>query len=130
MLTLLCINWTASFAQTGKDTVACYTQSELLKIANKMVHADECDSLYSISEKQLEARTNQIYAYITAMQAKDKEIAANNSVVILKEKIIAGKDVEMTGLRDINKKANRRLKWTRIGWISTSAVLTYFVLTK
>ena len=130
MLTLLCINWTVSFAQNGKDTVACYTQSELLKIANKMVHADECDSLYSISEKQLEARTNQIYAYITAMQAKDKEIAANNSVVILKEKIIAGKDVEITGLRDINKKANRRLKWTRIGWISTSAVLTYFILTK
>jgi len=121
---------TALYAQTGKDSVICYTQSELLKIANISTYAHECDSLYSISEKQLELRSQEVYAYRVALQAKDKELGAAKSLVVLREQIIAGKDNEITGLRDINKKSGRKLKWTRIGWISTSAILTYVILTK
>ena len=129
-VTLILLSWTALYAQTGTDTsdVVCYTQSELLKIANKMIHANECDSLYGIATKQLQLKTEQGYAYRVALEAKDKELASAKSVVVLKEKIIAGKDEEIGGLRDVIKKDNRKLKWTRIGWISTSAMFTYLIL--
>ncbi len=127
---LLLSSWTVLFAQTGKDSIACYTQSELVKIADVFIHGQECDSLYSICEKQLEFQTNSNFAYKMALSAKNKELSAVESVVVLKENLIAGKDTEITGLRDINKKVNRKLKWTRIGWISTSALFTYFILTK
>jgi len=128
---LILISWTALSAQVGDTSaIKCYTQSELLKIANKMIHSKECDSLYTIASKQLQLKTEQGYAYRVALSAKDKELASAKSVVVLKEKIITGKDEEIGGLRDIQKKDRRKLKWTRVGWISTSAILTYIILTK
>lgn len=126
------ISWTALSAQTGKDSsaVKCYTQFELIRIADQMVHAKECDSLYSIVTKQLQHKTDEGYAYRVALSAKEKELGSAQSVVVLKENIISGKNDEIGGLRDLQKKEKRKLRWTRIGWISTSAVFTYLILTK
>lgn len=95
-----------------------------------MIHAKECDSLYTIATKQLQIKTEQGYAYRVALAAKEKELASAKSVVVLKENIITGKDNEIGGLRDVLKKDNRKLRWTRIGWISTSAVFTYLLLSR
>jgi hypothetical protein len=121
---------TALYAQSGKDSIVCYTQSELVKIANKMTYANECDSLNNICEKQLKIKTEQGYAYQMAIYAKDTAMTSLKSVVVLKEGIISGKDLEIVGLRDALKKDKRRLRWTRIGWLSTSGVLVYILLTK
>jgi len=130
MLTLLFTSWIALYAQIGRDTLAVYNQSELVKIANMSVRVHECDSLLNITNKQLDLELNAGYAYRLTIHAKNKELDAANSIVVLKEQLIAGKDAEITGLRDINKKSNRKLKWTRIGWLSTSAILTYIILTR
>lgn len=131
MLTLLFFSLTALYAQTGKDTAkVCYNQEELNKIADKMVFAHEADSLRKVAEKQVQHLTDQSYALMMTIKAKQEEVDAQKSIVVLKEGIISGKDTEIGGLRDVIKKDNRKLKWTRIGWISTSAVLTYLLLTK
>lgn len=124
------LSLTALYAQVGKDSIVCYKQSELVKIANMMNHAHECDSLYGIVSKQLQLKTEQGYAYREALSAKDKELNSVINIAILKDKIILGKDIEIGGLRDVLKKGNRQLKWTRIGWLSTSALLTYIILRK
>lgn len=130
MLVLLFSSLTASYAQTGKDSVVCYTQSELLKIADKMVFAHEADSLRKVAEAQVQHLTDQSYALMMTIKAKQEEVNAQKSIVVKKEEIISGKDLEIVGLRDAIKKENRKLKWTRIGWISTTGILTYLLLTK
>lgn len=130
MLVLLFSSLTASYAQTGKDSVVCYTQSELVKIADKMVFAQEADSLRKVAEKQVQHLTDQSFALRMTIGAKQKEVDAQKSIVVKKEEIISGKDIEIVGLRDAIKKENRKLKWTRVGWISTSGVLVYLLLTK
>lgn len=130
MLVLLFSSLTASYAQTGKDSIVCYTQSELVKIADKIVFAQEADSLRKVAEKQVQHLTDQSFALRMTIGAKQKEVDAQKSIVVKKEEIISGKDIEIVGLRDAIKKDNRKLKWTRIGWISTSGVLVYLLLTK
>ncbi len=122
---------TALYAQTGSDTAKiCYTQAELNKIADKMIFAQEADSLRKVAEKQVQHLTDQSYALRMTIGAKQKEVDAQKSIVVIKEDIITGKDEEIGGLRDVQKKDKRKLKWTRVGWISTSAIFTYLLITK
>jgi hypothetical protein len=119
------------YAQTGKDTArVCYTQAEMLKIANKITYAQEVDSLHKVAEKQIQHLTDQSYALRMTIDAKQKEVNAEKSIVLNKEKIIEGKDLEIVGLRDALKKDKRKLRWTRVGWLSTSGFLIYFLVTK
>lgn len=128
---LISFSLTALFAQTGKDTAkVCYTQAEMLKIADKMTFAHEADSLRKVAEKQVQHLTDESFALRMTIGAKQKEVDAEKSVVVLKEAIISGKDLEIVGLRDARKKDARKLRWTRIGWISTSGILGYLLLTK
>lgn len=130
-LMLALCSLTALYAQTGKDTAkVCYTHEEANKIADKMVYAHEADSLRKVAEKQVQHLTDQSYALMMTIKAKQKEVDAEKSIVVAKEGIIEGKDVEIVGLRDARKKDARKLRWTRIGWISTTGVLVYFLVTK
>ena len=129
-ITLVLISLTVSYAQSGTDTTVCYTQSELVKIANKMTRADELDTLLFISEQQNSLLKGKAYALQMAVNAKQKEVDAQKSIVVTKEEIIEGKDVEITGLREVLKKDKRKLRWTRIGWLSTSGILGYLILSK
>jgi hypothetical protein len=95
-----------------------------------MVFAHEADSLRKVAEAQVQHLTDQSYALMMTIKAKQEEVNAQKSIVVKKEEIISGKDLEIVGLRDAIKKENRKLKWTRIGWISTTGILTYLLLTK
>jgi len=129
MLTLCSL--TALYAQTGKDTAkVCYTQAEMNKIADKMVFAHEADSLRKVAEKQVQHLTDESFALRMTIAAKQKEVNAEKSIVVSKEKIITGKDFEIVGLREAREKDARKLKWTRVGWISTTGVLVYLLLSK
>jgi hypothetical protein len=128
---LISFSLTALYAQTGKDTATiCYTQGELIKIANKLVFAQEADSLYKVAQKQIQHLTDQSYALYMTIGAKQKEVDAQKSVVVVKDEIISGKDLEIVGLRDVIKKDARKLRWTRIGWLSTTGLLTYLIISK
>ena len=114
---LLTCNWTVSYAQTGNtDTLTCYTNEELQKIASRVIYASECDTLLSIAEQQLviSAEVNRKLENVIIM--KDTSLAH-------KDDIIASKDVIINIWREDLKTERKRHRWTKIGWISTSAGL-------
>lgn len=128
---LISFSWTALFAQHGKDTArVCYTQAEMLKIADKMVFAHEADSLRKVAEKQVQHLTDQSFALHMTIAAKQKEIDTQKSVVVKQVAITDGYKLEIVGLKEARKKDARKLKWTRVGWISTTGVLVYLLVTK
>jgi hypothetical protein len=95
-----------------------------------MVLAAENDSLLKVAEKQIQHLTDQSYALKMTIHAKQKEVNAEKSIVVTKENIITGKDLEIVGLRDARKKDARKLRWTRVGWISTTGFLVYLLVSK
>jgi hypothetical protein len=133
------LSLTALYAQTGVskhivwhtgDTLTCYTIDELRKIANTTVYANECDTLLKISNAQIENYKLANSILNQAISEKNSIIQEKDTIINLKEDIITGKDNEITGLRNILKTNNNKLKWMRIGWISTTGILTYIILRK
>ena len=133
------LNLTALYAQVGVskhvvwhtgDTLTCYTTDELRKIANTTVYANECDTLLKISNEQIQTFKMVNSVLNQAITEKEAIIQEKDTIINLKEDIIIGKDLEIVGLRDALKKENNKLKWTRIGWISTTGILTYIILRK
>jgi hypothetical protein len=128
---LISFSLTALYAQTGKDTArVCYTQAEMLKIADKMVFAHEADSLRKVAEAQVQHLTDEAFALRGAVAAKQKEVDTQKSVVVKQIAITDGYKLEIVGLKEARKKDARKLRWTRIGWISTTGVLVYLLVTK
>lgn len=128
---VLMLSWTALYAQTGNtvitpegDTLTYYTNSELKKIATRIVRANECDTLYNICEQQLSLKDSALHAKDSALVAKDSVIANQNSIISLKEDIITGKDKEIDRINLHLDKAQRREKWLKVGWGTTSVVFT------
>ena len=131
MLTL--VNLTVLYAQTGKDTTKqCYTQEELKRIADRVVYANECDTLLAICNQQSVEQNSALRDLSIALLAKDSIIQSKDNINLLKEDIIIGKDNEIYGLRNKIKKDKRKKTWLKIGWTSTSVVLTgiltYFII--
>lgn len=89
-----------------------------------MVEANITADLYKIAEQQLAQQVIALAAKDSAIMYKDSAIASIQSVVVLKEEIISGKDREITDLRDVLKKTNRKLKWTKLKWAGTSIGLS------
>lgn len=123
---------TQSYAQTGKDSLQCYTPEELQKIADKIVRANECDTLYIIAQEQLALKDSANVALNNAISAKNLVIIEMNKTADLRERIINGYTTEITGLKDVIKKDKRKKNWLKVGWISTTViltgVLTYFII--
>ena len=123
---------TQSYAQTGKDSLQCYTPAELQKIADRVVRANECDTLLITCEEQLALKDSANVALHNAIDAKNLVIIEMNKTADLRERIITGQATEITGLRDILKKEKRKKTWLKVGWISTSVILvgtlTYFII--
>lgn len=129
------LSWTASYAQTGNtvitsegDTLTYYTNSELKKIATRVVRANECDALLNVCEQQLILKDSALYALDSALVSKDSVISNQKDIITLKEEIITGKDKEIDRINLHLDKAVRRQKWLKVGWVSTSAVFTALLI--
>ena len=121
-LLLLLISWTVSSAQTPglvrvpKDTVRCYTPTELRAIALKLVSGAECDTLLKIAKLTMSAQDTAIKSMKTTIDQQDLRYLTTEHMVDECElaKKILQKDL---------KKAKRRLVWTKVGWAATSVLL-------
>lgn len=109
---LLLMSLTASFAQTG-DTTITYTRSQLQRIAFKLVYVHECDSLLKLSDKEVSNLKFIVWD-------KDEEIKKLNLISVQKELIISGKDNEIKAINLQLHKTQKKLKWTKFGWASSS----------
>lgn len=106
---------TASYAQTG-DSLTCYTNSEMKRIATRVVYANECDSLLSISAVELSYKDSVITNMSMALQLKDSALVECDERSVLYKELVSTHE-------DTIARGERKLKWTRIGWVATSAAL-------
>lgn len=113
---------TVSYAQTGStDTVTCYNNDELRRIANKVVYANECQRILTIADEQLSLRDSTITLLESTIIYKDSLIFTQDSILLIKDTIITVKEKDLDVMIDEIKKVNKKLKWTKVGWISTAA---------
>jgi len=122
-LACLLISWIPSFCQVSNDTIRCYTRSQLLKIATKLEKKKECDTLLFLSEIKI---LNQD----TIITNNSLQISNYKTISIQKETIIQGKDTEIKDLRAVIQRSQKREKWEKILWISTSTLLITLLILK
>jgi len=94
--------------------------SDLQKIALKLTKGQQCDTLLQISEAQLMNRDS-------AIILKDKAIKSFMLESGLKEQIITDKGLQIDLLKKDLKKTQRKLKWTKFGWGTTTLLLSVAV---
>jgi len=102
------------------DTVKCYGVKQLQKIATKLVAGQECDTLLKISNEQVINRDSTI-------TLKDIQAKGYIAESMLKESIISHHEIAISNLTADLKKTNRKLKWTKFGWVTTSLLMTVAV---
>jgi hypothetical protein len=111
-----------SYGQTGSlDTVTCYNNQELKRIANKVVYANECSKILNIADEQLSLKDSVIGQLESSILYKDSLIFTMDSIIFLKDTIITVKEKDLNVMIEEIKKVNKKLKWTKVGWISTAA---------
>lgn len=120
---------TASYAQTG-DTVTCYNNEEMQRIATRVVRAKECDTLLNLVKRRLEANKNQIEAMDEMLSAKDSIIDLSKNVITTKEEIIIGLNIEIDSLRKNERKIKRREWLTRAGLIGAGVAIVAMLLSR
>lgn len=79
-------------------------------------------------EAQLLLKDSAYGDLLLAIEAKDLVIVEKDKALDLKEQIIVGKNTEITSLRNVAEKSNKKLKWIKAGWATTSAVLGSFLI--
>ena len=113
---LILLSWTASFAQSSTDTTRCYGVTDLRKIALKLTEGQQCDTLLKIADSQLSNRD-------TSISILNKQITGYKAESSLKESIIIARETELKAVNLQLKKTQRKLLWTKVGWLSTSGCL-------
>ena len=117
---LTTINLTVLYGQTGSsDTLTCYTNTELKKIATKVVYANECDTLINIANYQLLLKDSVIQRLDSTIVIKNTMLSSQDSVIQLKDTIINVKNDDLDLMMSEIKKVNTKLKWAKLGWLSS-----------
>ena len=111
-----------SYAQIG-DSLTCYTNAELKKIAISVVYANECDSLLTVSEEQLSYKDSVISNLNLALNMKDAALLECEELTTVHYNLMEEMDKEIA-IRDKQiVKQKRKLKWTKVGWAGTTVGL-------
>jgi hypothetical protein len=119
---LLIINLTALSAQTG-DTLTCFNNAELQKIANKVVYANECDSTLGVLNQEIKLKDTVIDNLSETITFQDSVLLNNAYVIKQRDLIIDIKKTDLNNLYKKYKKKNAATKWLQAGWIATSVSL-------
>lgn len=121
-LLLLLISWTVSFAQTpgsnpvSKDSLRCYTPTELKAIAHQLINGKECDTLFKIARLQITVRD-------TIIASQNRTIKLQDTRQETSKNLVKELDLKIEGLKDENKNLKTKLILNKIGWAVTSVGL-------
>lgn len=117
---LLLVNSIVLFGQNG-DSLTCYTNQELLHIANRVVRAKECDTLLNLCEMKGQYKDSIIQDLNSIIKSKNTQLVKSNEIII-------GKNADINALLRESSKQARKVKWLKIGWITTTGILTGLLL--
>lgn len=115
MLALISVIPLSGFSQ-ALDTTRCYTLTELRLIAIALTKGEHCDTVLKITNLQLQNRDSTILIL-------NKSISGLKTESTLKESIISVKEQEKQTIQLNLDKVQRKLNWTKAGWIATTTVL-------
>ncbi len=125
---LLTINWTASYGQTGKDSLTCYTNAEMQKIAIKVILANELDTILKLSQQQvinqdliIEKQMDQIITNYLMLASKDSIISKHDKIIVLK-------DSELIKCNKLIAKQETQKKLLKTGWIASVGIMIVTML--
>lgn len=128
LILLLTMSWTASYGQVGKDTLTCYTNAELQKIAVKVVLANELDTVLKLSQQEIinqsiiiEKQMDQIMVNYMMLVSKDSIISKHNEIIILK-------DYELIKRNKLIAKQETQKKLLKTGWIASVGIMIVTML--
>lgn len=124
LLVLLLTSWTVLFAQVPgsqfgppiKDSMTCYTPTELRAVAMNVVDGQECDTLLNIA--------HQAIAYKDTTIASQKRTIEKQEVRYLETEHLADeyKSQKETAEQEV-KDQKKAKKWILAGWAGTSVIL-------
>ncbi len=118
---------TASYAQIG-DTLSCYTNDEMVKIVSRVIRARECDTLLSIANSKLNLFTKEVGYLNKIISSIDSIIVFKKGFISTKEDIIIGLNIEVTDLRDNERRVKRVGNLYKYGFIGSLIGLVVVVL--
>jgi len=116
---LLLLNWTALSAQmqdSRKDSTIKYNQQELSIISLKLIEGNECAELLNVANKELAFSDSVIVSQKDIIKKQKMQVRLADTVMTKQTEII-------TGLTDNISKANTKIKWIKIGWVSTTVAI-------
>ena len=116
---LVIVSLIQSYGQTG-DTITCYNNAELKRITTRVVYANECDTLLTLSIKEIGNLEHQINNCWELVDVKDSIIVVKDSMISAHGQISDAKDIQLKDKDKKIKKLNRKLKWTQAGWATSS----------
>jgi hypothetical protein len=108
----------------SKDTIRCYTPSELRSIALKLIDGKECDTLLKTARLEIGAKD-------TVIASQSRELVKQENRYYSCERLVKEKEIQITGLKEDKKKIKLKLTLTQIGWAVTTvglSVLTVLAL--
>ncbi len=116
---LLLLNWTALSAQmqdSRKDSTIKYNQQELSIISLKLIEGNECAELLNVANKELAFSDSVILSQKDIIKKQKMQVRLADTVMTKQTEVI-------TGLTDNISKANTKIKWIKIGWVSTTVAI-------
>lgn len=124
LLVLLLTSWTVLFGQVPgsqygppiKDSMTCYTPTELRAVAMTLVNGQECDTLLKIAHQAI------VYKDTTIASQKrtiEKQEVRQLDTEHLADEYKGQKEAAEQALKDEQKKK----KWILAGWGSTTIIL-------
>lgn len=123
VLILIIMSSFSSFAQNGSDTITCYNNKDLKRIATRVVRAHECDTLLKIAEKKISNQQQQLEGLYTALEVKNQMLITKDGIIGDCKKINTLKDSQIEDRDKKIKKLGRKLKWTKAAWYTTTGLL-------
>lgn len=129
LLVLLLTSWTALFAQVPgsqygppiKDSMTCYTPTELRAVAMTLVNGQECDTLLEIAHQAI------VYKDTTIASQKrtiEKQEVRQLDTEHLADEYKGQKEAAEQALKDEQKKK----KWILAGWGGTTVLLSIITI--
>lgn len=109
--------------KSQSDTVRCFGQTELRKIALAEIRGTECQNLLDITNKQLKLK-------MEIVSDQDSQIKILKKITSDKDSIIVNKEDQLVETKTLLRKEHRKKNWTKIGWITSVIVLVTLLVLK
>lgn len=122
LTSLIPLSGNAQDSKPPKDSLTCYTPTELREIADALTDGAQADSLLKIANLIIKSDSS-------AKASQKKTIDEQDERHLKDEHVLDDCEIQK---KDIKDTADKKLKWTKVGWIATTVaeaiLIIYFMI--